>query len=352
MTHLGEDGGFWPPTMLTQEQAVEIKVLARRGVAIREIARQLGCSRNTVKRYLSDAKAVRYGPRSPRPTKLDPFKAYVLERIEAARPHWIPAAVLHRELRERGYSGGVTQLKMLIAPYKRVEAEPVIRFETPPGQQMQADFTHVRRGRQALLGFVATLGYSRASYVRFTTDETAATLCACVREALIYFGGVPSHVLFDNASTIVVERDAYGEGRHRWHRRLRDLAGEYGFSIRLCRPYRAKTKGKVERFNSYLKGSFLVPLAATLKQSGLKLDVDAANAHIGRWINDVANCRVHATTRERPDRRMVIERAALLPLPTMFGSAPQPTPTSLQPVPIESLQHPLSVYDELLELPV
>ena len=166
------------------------------------------------------------------------------------------------------------------------------------------------------------------------------------------FGGVPSHVLFDNASTIVVERDAYGEGRHRWHRLLRELASEFGFSIRLCRPYRAKTKGKVERFNSYLKGSFLVPLAATLKQSGLKLDVDAANAHIGRWINDVANCRVHATTRERPDRRMVIERVALLPLPTMFGSAPQPTPTSLQPVPIESLQHPLSVYDELLEIRV
>src|SRR5204863_446313 len=144
---------------------------------------------------------------------------------------------------------------------------------------------------------------------RCSTDETAATLCACVREALTFFGGVPHHLLFDNASTIVVERDAYGEGQHRWHRLLRDLAGEYGFSIRLCRPYRAKTKGKVERFNGYLKGSFLVPLAATLKQSALKLDADAANAHIGRWINEVANCRVHATTRERPDRRMFIERA-------------------------------------------
>lgn len=341
---------FWPPMMLTEEQAVEIKVLARRGVAIREIARQLGCSRNTVKRYLNDAKARRYGPRSPRPTKLDPFKAYLLERIEAARPHWIPATVLHRELRERGYCGGVTQLKMMLAPYKRMEQEPVIRFETPPGQQMQADFTHVRRGRQPLLAFVATLGYSRASYVRFTTDETAVTLCACVREALIYFGGVPSHVLFDNASTIVVERDAYGEGRHRWHGKLRDLAGEYGFSIRLCRPYRAKTKGKVERFNSYLKGSFLVPLAATLKQSGLKLDVDAANAHIGRWINEVANGRVHATTRERPDRRLAIERAALLPLPTDLGSAPRSVSRCGQPTPVESLQHPLSVYDELLEL--
>jgi transposase len=336
--------------MLTQEQAVEIKVLARRGVAIREIARQLGCSRNTVKRYLKDEQAARYGPRQPRPTKLDPFKAYILERIEAARPHWIPAAVLRRELEERGYRGGLTQLKMFIAPHKRSEPDPVVRFETPPGQQMQADFTHVRRGRDALLAFVATLGYSRASYVRFTTDETAATLCDCVREALAYFGGVPSHVLFDNAGTVVVERDAYGEGQHRWHRLIRALAEEYGFSIRLCRPYRAKTKGKVERFNSYLKGSFLVPLAATLKQSGLKLDADAANAHIGRWLNEVANSRMHATTRERPDRRMAIERAALMPLPTPVLPMSAVASKWLQPLPVESLQHPLSVYDELLEI--
>src|SRR5574340_1444455 len=74
---------FWPPTMLTQEQAVEIRVMARRGMAIRELARELGCSRNTVKRYLRDVTASRYGPRSPRPTKLDPFKAYLRERIAA-----------------------------------------------------------------------------------------------------------------------------------------------------------------------------------------------------------------------------------------------------------------------------
>src|SRR5262249_17161528 len=95
-----------PPLMLTQEQAVEIKVLARRGVGIREIARQLGCSRNTVRRYLNNADAERYGPREPRSTKLDPFKMYLLERIEAAQPPWIPAAVLYRELQERGYTGG------------------------------------------------------------------------------------------------------------------------------------------------------------------------------------------------------------------------------------------------------
>jgi transposase len=316
---------------------------------IREIARELGCSRNTVKRYLHDGKASRYGPRQPRGTKLDPFKDYLRERIEAAKPHWIPAVVLLREIRDSGYAGGLTQLKMFVNPLKRVEEEPVVRFETPPGVQMQADFTVVRRGRDPLLAFVATLGYSRATFVRFTTDETAETLCACVREALVYFGGVPHHVLFDNAKTVVVERDASGEGQHRWHQALLALSEEFGFSLRLCRPYRAKTKGKVERFNGYLKGSFLVPLAATLKSSGLKLDAVAANVHIGRWLSEVANARVHATTKERPDRRLAVEQEALLPLPRNVA-APMPAPSSVLPVPIESLQHPLSVYDALLQV--
>lgn len=323
--------------------------MARRGMSVRQIARELGCSRNTVKRYLRNAQASRYGPRAARATKLEPFKKYLRERVEAAKPHWIPAVVLLREIRELGYAGGLTQLKMFINPLKSIEEEPVVRFETPPGEQMQADFTVVRRGRDALLAFVATLGYSRATFVRFTSDETAETLSACVREALIYFGGVPRHVLFDNAKTVVVERDAYGEGRHRWHSAALALADEFGFSIRLCRPYRAKTKGKVERFNGYLKGSFLIPLAATLKSAGLKLDVAAANAHIGRWLSEVANVRIHATTKERPDHRLALERAALVPLPAGTVMS-MPAPRVAMPTPIESLQHPLSVYDALLQV--
>jgi transposase len=272
-----------------------------------------------------------------------------LLRIDAARPQWIPAVVLWRELRELGYSGGVTQIKMFINPLKRIEPEAVVRFETLPGQQLQADFTHVRRGRAPLLAFVATLGYSRATWVRFTSNEDATTLLACLREAFIYFAGVPNHVLFDNAKTVVIKRDAYGEGAHQWHPGLLALAEEFGFKPRLCRPYRAKTKGKVERFNGYLKGSFLVPLAATLKSSGLKLDLVAANAHIGRWLDEVANARIHATTRERPDRRLAHERSALLPLPPTRGAPIEPT-ASAWPLPIESLQHPLSVYNDLLQV--
>jgi len=334
--------------MLTQEQAVEIRVLARRGVGLREIARQMGCSRNTVRRYLRDAEAARYRARAARATKLDAFKAYLTERVSAARPDWIPAPVLMQEIRDRGYEGGITQVKAYLATLKpATAAEPVRRFETPPGQQMQADFTVIRRGSDPLLALVATMGYSRAAFVRFSQKEDEAALAEALRAAFDYFGGVPAHVLFDNAKTVVLQRDAYGTGLHRWNPELMRLADECGFAPRLCRPYRAKTKGKVERFNRYLKGSFLVPLAARMKVDGLRLDVAAANAAVMRWLEEVANARVHATTGAVPAIRLAEERLVMLPPPRLLSP---PAIAVRRVVPVESLQHPLSVYDQLLEV--
>ena len=344
LTHLGDAGGFLPP-MLNQEQAVEVRVMHRQGQSVRAIAKEVGCSRNTVRRYLRDASAKRYGPRPPRPIKLEPYHEYLRDRVEHARPRWIPATVLLREIAERGYSGGVSQLKSFLAPLKQGTPDPVVRFETPPGRQMQADFTVVRRGRDPLLALVATLGYSRASFVKFTVAEDADTLCVALREAFDYFGGVAAEVLFDNAKSVIIERDAYGEGRHRWNTALLSLADECGFTPRVCRPYRAKTKGKVERFNGYLKGSFLVPLAATLKASGLELTAPVANLHVRRWLDEVANARVHGTTGAVPTARLAEERAVMLP-----AQALKVPPRLAQRValPVESLQHPLAVYDELL----
>lgn len=330
---------------------MEIRVLARQGKGIKAIARELGVSRNTVRKYLrGEAVSPKYRPRAPRPCKLDPFKAYLLERVEEARPRWIPAAVLQREITERGYTGGISQLKAYLAPLKRREPEPLVRFETPPGKQMQADFTTIRRGRDPLKAFVATLGYSRAAFTRFSAREDSPAWLEGLRESFVYFGGVPEEVLFDNAGTVVIERDAYGEGEHRWHPALAALADEFGFRPKLCRPYRAKTKGKVERFNGYLKGSFITPLAATLKSAGLTLDVATANAHVGRWLDEVAQQRIHGTTGVRPAERLAEERLALLPLPVKpTEAAPAPALRRGRVLPHESLQHPLSVYEELLE---
>ena len=319
--------------------------MARRGEAVRAIARQMDCSRNTVRRCLRDDAARRYGPRQARACKLDNYKSYLHERIEQARPRWIPATVLLREIGERGYDGRISQLRAWLAPLKKIEPEPVVRFETPPGQQMQADFTHVRRGRDPLIALVATMGYSRATFVKFATREDAATLCEGLREAFDYFGGVPEHVLFDNTKAVVIERDAHGPGLHRWNDEMKALAEVCGFTPRLCRPYRARTKGKVERFNSYLKGSFVVPLAATLQASGLRLELDLANAHVRRWLDEIANARIHATTKAVPAVRLAEERAVMMPAPALKAAGLIVQRVAL---PIESLQHPLAVYDALL----
>jgi transposase len=165
--------------MLVAEEAVEIRVLKRQGKSIREIARTLGVSRNTVRHYLRSEGLPRY-ERDARPGKLDLYKHYLEERVKAAAPDWTPATVLLRELKALGYQGGYSILKDYLAALRPVaEPEPLIRFETDPGRQMQADFATIRRGHERLAVFIATLGWSRATYVEFVTDERLETLLGC-----------------------------------------------------------------------------------------------------------------------------------------------------------------------------
>lgn len=326
---------------------MEIRVLARQGRSIKEIARELGVSRNTVRKYVRSEDVPEYGPRAPRPTKLDPYKDYLLARIEAAKPDWIPATVLFREIQALNYPGGITQLKLFLSEHKpKPVKEPLVRFETEKGQQLQVDFVVIRRGQDRLLAFVATLGYSRMSFVYFVTDEKLETVLACLRRTFEAFGGVPAEVLFDNMKTVVLERDAYGEGRHRYHPELLELAKDCGFKVRLCRPYRAKTKGKVERFNRYLRSSFWIPLKARFAASGLTVDAETANLEVARWLREVANVRVHGELKERPCDRLQDEREHLTPYQGTLVRLS--TPNIPIPTPIESLQHPLSIYDALV----
>lgn len=330
---------------------MEIRVLAKHGKGVREIAREVGVSRNTVRRYLRDPDAARYKGRAQRPAKLEPFKPYIVERLAAAAPDRIPAKVLLDEIRGRGYAGGYTMVKAFVAAqYPAPKPDPVVRFETAPGAQMQADWATIRRGRKRLSVFVATLGWSRAAYVEFVTDERVETLMACHEHAFLAFGGAPREVLYENMKTVVIDRNAYGKGRHRFHAGFADFAGHWGFRPRLCRPYRPRTKGKVERFIRYLRSSFYIPFASRLAQDGVVVDADAANAAATRWLREVANARVHATTGAVPAERLAVERAALQPIVAPYGGRVVRRPAEPAPslTPIQGHQHPLSVYEALL----
>jgi transposase len=332
--------------MITKELQVEIEILHRQGKGIREIARDIDVSRNTVRAVLSGRSDGRYGPRLPRPTKLENYHEYLCDRLERAGKVQLCATVLLREIRSLGYEGGITQLKEYLRTIRpAVPQEPIRRFETEPGRQLQIDFVDFRRGPSPLRAFTAELGYSRYACVEFTDNERTQTLAECLERALHFFGGVPAQILCDNPKTIVIQRNAYGEGEHRFNRYLLDVAKHYGVAIKLCAPYRAQTKGKVERFHRYLRQSFFNPLQTA--QSEL-VDVAQANREVLPWLREVANVRVHATLKERPADRFATERAALRALPLPYAGRILTARTGggiSVPVPIESLQHPLATYD-------
>ena len=97
---------------------MEIHVLHRQGHGIKAIARKLIISKNTVRKYLNPSmKYPEHSQRPTRPCKLAPYKSYIVKRIETAKPRWIPAVVLLREIKGQGYDGGITQLRSFIYPY-------------------------------------------------------------------------------------------------------------------------------------------------------------------------------------------------------------------------------------------
>jgi len=333
--------------MLIKEIQVEIEVLHRRGMGVRAISRETGVARNTVRTIIRGMSDGRYGPRSARPGKLDEYKDYLRERLRGAGKIHLTATVLLREIRADGYGGGITQLKeFLVSVRPPAPIEPAIRFETEPGKQLQIDFVVFRRGHSPLRAFTAKLGYSRYAYAEFTDNERTETLAACLERALAFFGGAPAQILCDNPKTIVIARNAYGEGRHQFNKCLLDVAKHYGITIQLCAPYRAQTKGKVERFHRYLRESFFGPLQST--QTDL-VDVATANREVLRWLKETANCRIHATLKERPIDRFSLERTRLRELPLPYGGTRgmlKADNAPVVPIPIESLQHPLAVYEQ------
>lgn len=335
-----------------------IQILYKQGYSKRAIAKQLGMSINTVRKYIKSGREPTYTPRGKKPLKLDPYKPYIKKRLKDACPHWIPSSVIFRELKELGYPGGASQLRAYMSTLKPKQNEPIIRFETEPGHQMQVDWAVFRRGKDRLSAFVATMGYSRACYVEFVTNEQLDTLIRCHQNAFEYFGGVPNTILYDNMKTVIIERDAYSPGEHRFQSGFWDYAKHMGFIPKVCKPYRAQTKGKVERFIHYLKHSFYYPLVGQFNALGLHLDVHTANVHALKWLNSTANQRVHATTNAVPFERLTEEQAKLNPLHTDYKGITASTLESsdahhraakrFETYDKMTFQHDLSIYEQLL----
>ncbi|WP_423187552.1 IS21 family transposase [Alishewanella sp. d11] len=343
--------------MITKEELMKIQILHQQGLSQRAIAKQLGISRNTVKRYLrAKMDTPVYSAREKGRSLLDPFKSFLHSRIAQAKPVHLSGEVLFRELKELGYSGSLSLLRQYLFQYRgKPTPEPVVRFETEVGKQMQVDWGQMRGGKAPIHAFIAVLGYSRAMMVVFTDNMRYDTLEQCHRLTFDYFQGIPREVWYDNMKTVVVERDAYGEGAHKLNQAFYQFAKSMGFIPKLCHTYRPQTKGKVERMVRYVRDNFFRPLNTKLMTLGQILDINTANEQVALWLDTVAHQRIHDTTKQKPAERLVEERKVLQTLPprllAVAPSLPDNSPLpSLSRLSQQPLHHDLSVYDQLMEV--
>jgi transposase len=305
-------------SVIAEQQWHAIRERGAAGMSVSRIARELDLDRKTVRKALRGGSWQPYRRETPAPTLLDEHRGWLFER--APQVHY-SARILYQELKhERGFTGCYETVKVKLA-VRPLRAEAALasltqrRFETPPGEQAQCDWGQVTVPlggvRTRLHVFVMTLGYSRCGFGMGFERERMPDLLAAHEAAFAHFGGRCEDLLYDRMRTVVLGSGKDAAGKPRLNATFAAFAAHWGFNVRLCQPYRAQTKGKVDSGVKYLKRNF-VP-GRTFR------DLEDFNAQLLAWQRQIADQRVHGTTHERPIDRFVAESAHLAPTASQPG---------------------------------
>ena len=290
--------------MLTMERFMDITLMKKQGLKMREIARKLGIHRKTVKRYLEDPLAALRG-RKPiiRPSKLDPYLGNIkhwLDEDEKYRASWI-----YDRLIPMGFSGSYQIVKLAVRDIKEEQSRVAyLRFETEPGCQAQVDFGEFVVDRpgakpEKYYCFLMILGFSRYLYAEFVKRCDLTTFLDCHIRAFRYFGGVPREILYDRMRNVYLGKLA---GKDQFNRSLTSLAIHYGFKPEVAPAYAPWVKGKVERPYSFIRENFWRGYGFT--------DSERANRDLLEWLVAKAE-RIHGTTHEKVIDRYNREKPTL-----------------------------------------
>jgi transposase len=286
------------------EDWYKIRTLTNQGQGIREIARQLDISRNTVRKYLHSTVAPQRCPRRANQA-LVPYLADIKVMLDQ---HLIGCRILE-ELRKKGYRGPTRTFYRHLKPIQAVSRPPVAveRFETPPGKQAQFDWSEYSAPIGGILTrvyvFSLILGFSRFRHYFASLEVTQAAIFEALEESFKHLGGVTREILFDNPKALVIRP----RPNLVWNPRFLEFAGTYGFTPIACWPYHPQTKGKVENPFRYLEEHFI-------KASSFLSWLDFT-ARLTQFETETVNARIHGTTQERPVDRLALERPELIPLP-------------------------------------
>lgn len=292
--------------MISPELRAEMRRLVLRlHWRIETVARRFGVHHSTVRRALEG------GPAPGEVTTgsvLDGHKGFVVERLTEAPQ--LSSVRLLEELKGRGYTGGIAVLRRYVAKVRTPRPRKTyLRIDFEPGEQAQVDwgsFGHLRVGshQRPLSCFAMVLSHSRALYIDFSLDQRMETFLAMHRRALEYFGGVPRRCLYDNLKSVVLHHVG---SVVQFNPRFLAFAGHYLFEPTAAPVRYPEAKGRVESAIKYVRSSFFYGRSFS--------SLEDLRAQAAAWLDGTANVRLHASTRERPADRLLVERPRLHPLP-------------------------------------
>jgi transposase len=294
--------------MKSKEDVLDIVSLRRQGLSVRHIARRLGVSRATVRKYLADPeRAGEYNRSAPVARQLNRFRDNIVCWLDEDPEY--SAVWLCEALRKLGFQGSYESVKRQVREIKgerqRVAYE---RFETDPGYQGQVDFGEFAvqfpdGWVKKYYLFSMILGYSRLLYCELVERCDLATFLDCHIRAFEYFGGVPQELLYDRMRNVYLGKLA---GKPKFNEALVSLALHYGFKPTVAPAYAPWVKGKVERPYSFVREGFWRGYGFTC--------LETANRDLLGWLRQKAE-RVHGTTYEKVIDRFARERPHLGALP-------------------------------------
>ena len=292
--------------VLGQQQWEAVHERRARGQSISAISRELELDRKTVRSCLQQAAWQPYR-RVEAGSVLEAHREWLAERAPEVN---YSARILWQELRsQHGFTGSYVIVRRAVAPLRMAASVAALtqrRFETGPGEQAQCDWGQITVPlggvRTEIHVFVMTLGYSRRGFALGFLRERMPDLLAAHEAAFAHFGGRCEFLLYDRMRTVVL---GTSEGRPRLNPTFAAFAQHWSFTPRLCQPYRAQTKGKVESGVKYVKRNF-VP-------GRMFRDLEDFNTQLAAWQLEIADVRMHGTTHQRPIDRFADEAQALAP---------------------------------------
>jgi len=295
--------------MIDRQTVFEIHRLHNLGWLVRKIARHLRVSRPTVRKYIENSQLPK-AKRAKRVSKLDPHRDLIKEFLE--KDPDVKAPVVLQRLQDNGFEGKITIVRDYLIKVRgqKKYRQAFIRFESPPGKQMQIDWGHFGSLRyedtmRKLYALAVIECYSRMLYVEFTHSQKQEALHQALVNAFIYFGGNPEEIVVDNMLTAVIERQG---SLIRFNDAFLDFLTMFKINPVACNVNSPHEKGKIENSIKYLRNNFW-PLRTFT-------DLCDVNRQVRKWLDTVANVRIHQGTGKRPVERLA--DVYLRPLPDLL----------------------------------